>query len=418
MRLSVKIIIGLVFLGVAGWLGVPPLLAYWKELHKQNYREAEVNSGEIISVVNSSGTVKPVLNVQIGCCVPGPIKKVYVDFNDKVKEGQLLALIDPLIFKAQYDAADAQLKCARSRLLQAQAKLNQAKRELKRADELRPKQAISDADYDLAKANFESANADIEVCKATIDQNQALFNNAKTNLDYAEIKSPVDGIVIERKVDPGQSVAAQFQTPEMFKVAPDLDKRVQVHASVDEADIGLIKDAQRRGQPVMFTVDAYPNDLFQGKIYQVRLNPTTTQNVVTYPVVVEAPNPDMKLLPGMTANLSFQIDKHAKVLRVPNASLRFYPKIEQVRPEDRAILEGDDEKPDDRDASAAEVQHSAMEKAEAAKKHNRRHVWVVDGDFLKAVEIVIGINDSKYSEVISGSLKEGLKVVTGLAPAK
>jgi HlyD family secretion protein len=214
-------------------------------------------------------------------------------------------------------------------------------------------------------------------------------------------------------------VASQFQTPEMFKVAPDMEKRMFIFASVDEADIGLIRDAQKRQQPVMFTVDAYPNDLFHGKVHQVRLNPTTTQNVVTYPVVVEAPNADLKLLPGMTASLSFQIDKHAKVLRVPNAALRFYPKIEHVRPEDRALLEGDDRATtDDEDVRTADAQRSAMEKAEAGRNRSRRHVWIVDGDFLKAVEIVTGLSDSKYSEVVSGALEDGQNVVTGVAPAK
>ncbi len=228
--------------------------------------------------------------------------------------------------------------------------------------------AIADTDYDLAKANYETAVANVAVCKATIEQNKAALELAEANLDYTKIKSPVDGMIIDRKVDSGQTVASQFQTPEMFKVAPEMEKRIYVFASVDEADIGLIRDAQRRQQPVMFTVDAYPNDLFQGKIHQVRLNPTTTQNVVTYTVVVEAPNADLKLLPGMTASLSFQIDKHKNVLRVPNAALRFYPKAEHVRPEDRPLLEGDDqptiEDPEDR-TRATETQRSATEKTEA-----------------------------------------------------
>ena len=163
---------------------------------------------------------------------------------------------------------------------------------------------------------------------------------AETNLTYTTIRSPVDGVVIDRKVDAGQTVAAQFQTPVLFVVAPDLEKKVYVYASVDEADIGLIRDAQIARQPVIFTVDAYPKDTFQGKIFQVRLNPTTIQNVVTYTVVVESPNPQLKLLPGMTANLIFQIEIHASVPTIPNAALRFYPRPDQVRQSDRAILTG------------------------------------------------------------------------------
>jgi HlyD family secretion protein len=419
MRLLVKIIIGLFVLGVAGWLSIPPLLARLRAMNKPNYRQAEVTCGEIISVVNSSGTVKPVLNVQIGSYASGPIRAVYADFNDQVKEGQILAEVDPLINKAQHDAAAAQLACANARLLQADAKLEQTKHELKRAEELRPKKAISDADYDLAKANYQSALADVSVCKATINQNKGQLDMAKTYLDYTQIKSPVDGIIIERKVDPGQTVAAQFQTPELFKVAPEMEKRIHIHASVDEADIGLIRDAQKRQQPVTFTVDAYPNDLFHGKVFQVRLNPTTTQNVVTYPVIVEAPNAELKLLPGMTANLTFQIDKHEKIHRAPNAALRFYPKKEQVRLEDRKLLEGEDDlKTEEKDASKSDVPRSAADKAEAARKQNRRHVWILEGDFLKAVEITTGLTDGKNSEILSGSLKEGQKVVTGLATPK
>ncbi len=415
MRLAVKVILGLLVLGGAGWLAIPPLRAYWQARNKPSFRQAAVTRGEIVSVVNSTGTVQPVLNVQVGAFVSGPIQKVLVDFNAKVKKGQVLAEIDPLLFRAQRDQAKAALACARANLLQANAKLEQSKREWQRAQSLLPKKAIADTDYDMTKANYESAVANVAVCQATIEQNQAALELADTNLGYTEILSPVDGVIIDRKVDPGQTVASQFQTPEMFKVAPEMEKRMYVFALVDEADIGLIRDAQRRQQPVLFTVDAYPNDLFRGKVHQVRLNPTTTQNVVTYTVVVEASNADLKLLPGMTASLSFQIDTHPNVLRVPNAALRFYPKSEHVRPEDRALLEGDDQPTtDDKEARATDTQRSAMQKADAGRKRNRRHVWIVEGDLLKAVEIVTSLSDSKNSEIVSGPLKDGQSVVTGV----
>src|SRR5580704_8137947 len=165
-------------------------------------------------------------------------------------------------------------------------------------------------------------------------------------------------------------------------------------ASVDEADIGLIRQAQEKKNPVHFTVDAYPDDLFEGKVFQIRMNSTTTQNVVTYPVVVSSPNPELKLLPGMTANLSFEIEQRSNVLRVPNSALRFYPKPEQVRPEDRAILEGLGPRPD-KEKETVEITVSAPEKAAANRNRNRRHIWVVDGDFLRAVEIETGISDNK-----------------------
>jgi HlyD family secretion protein len=421
MRLTIKILVGLLVLGAGSWFGIPPLLAYWQARNKPSFREAAVNRGEVTSVVNSTGTVQPVLNVQVGSFVSGPVQTVYVDFNARVKKDQILAEVDPLLFKAQRNQAKAALDCAVANLLQADAKLEQSKREWQRAESLLPKKAIADTDYDLSKSNYETAIANVAVCKATIEQNKATLELAQANLDYTKIRSPVDGIIIDRKIDSGQTVASQFQTPEMFKVAPEMDKRIYVFAAVDEADIGQIRDAQERQQPVMFTVDAYPNDLFHGKVHQVRLNPTTTQNVVTYTVVVESPNTDLKLLPGMTASLSFQIDKHKNVLRVPNAALRYYPKAEHVRPEDRSLLEGGEqpavEDPDAR-TRASEPQRSAAEKNEAARKRNRRYVWMVEGDLLKAVEIVTGLSDSKYSEVIGGALKDGQNLATGVAPPK
>lgn len=419
MRWFVKILIALVLLGVAGWFGIPALQAYWQARNRPTFRLDEVKRGEIIFSVNSTGTVQPVLSVQVGSFVSGPIKSVGVEFNAKVKADQVLAEVDPLIYTAQRDQAKAALACAEANLMQAEAKLDQAEHEWKRAQSLYAKNAIADTDYDVSKANCQTARANVAVCKATIEQSKASLKLAETNLGYTVIRSPVDGTVIDRKIDPGQTVASQFQTPELFKVAPDMEKRMFIFASVDEADIGLIRGAQSRQQPVMFTVDAYPNDLFRGKVYQVRLNPTTTQNVVTYPVVVESPNPDLKLLPGMTATLSFQIDKHEKILRVPNAALRYYPKAEHVRPDDRPLLEGDDfAAASDDEATVGEVQRSAMEKAEAGQKRTRRHIWIVDGDWLKAVAIVTGLSDNKYSEVISGELKDGQKVVTGVMSAQ
>ena len=419
MRLALKIIAVLVILAVAGRFGVPALWAYWNARNKPAFRQAKIGRGEIVSVVNSSGTVQPVLNVQVGSPVSGPVLKVHVTFNDRVTKGQVLAEVDPLIYRAQRTQANAALSRANADLLQAQAKLDQAQQGWRRAADLHARHAVAEADYDLAKANFESGKANVAVCKAAIEQAKGALELAETNLNYTTIKSPVDGVVIDRKIDAGQTVAASFQTPELFKVAPDMDQRMLVYASVDEADIGLIRDAQQRGQRVAFTVDAYPNDLFEGKIFQVRLNPTTTQNVVTYSVIVETPNRQQKLLPGMTASLSFEIDKRASALRVPTAALRFFPKADLVREDDRKLLEGTDEAPvDNNDERPPEMQRSAMEKAEAGRKRNRRHVWIVEGERLKALEIVTGLSDNTFAEVVSGPLEEGQQVVTGMAPPK
>jgi HlyD family secretion protein len=322
-------------------------------------------------------------------------------------------LVDTLIPTAQRDQAKASLECARANLLQANAKLKQSKRDWDRAKSLLPKQAIADTDYDLAEATYETAKANVEVCKATIEQNKGALNLAEVNLGYTIIKSPRDGIVTDRKIDPGQTVASQFQTPVLFVVAPDLEKRVYVQASVDEADIGMIRDAQLRKQPVTFTVDAYPKDTFHGKIFQVRLTPTTVQNVVTYTVVVEAPNLELKLLPGMTANLTFQIEKHDGKLKIPNAALRFFPKPDQVRPSDLPILDGTS--PDNKEARDAEAAEKAKDDPAAKERLRKdRYVWVIDGDLLKAVKITTGLSDKNCTEVVSGDLSVDQAVVTGM----
>jgi HlyD family secretion protein len=197
----------------------------------------------------------------------------------------------------------------------------------------------------------------------------------------------------------------------LFVVAPDLEKKVYVYASVDEADIGLIREAQRRGEPVLFTVDAYPKDVFQGAISQVRLNWTTVQNVVTYTVIVDSANPGLKLLPGMTANLSFQIEKRADVMAVPNAALRFFPKPEQVRADDRSILETIT--PEGQSKQAAADPGATI----SARTSNRRYVWVLDGNLLAAVPIVAGLSDKSSTELLSGDLRDGLELVVGLQAA-
>ena len=299
-------------------------------------------------------------------------------------------------------------------MLQAKAKLKQAERDWKRAKGSCPNRPSPTPITTWPRQPYETAKAKVEVCKATIEQNEGALNYAEVNLGYTVIESPVDGMITDRKVDPGQTVAAQFQTPVLFVVAPDLEKRVYVQASVDEADIGMIREAQLHKEPVTFAVDAYPKDTFHGKIVQVRLTPTTVQNVVTYTVIVEAPNLELKLLPGMTANLTFQIEKHEGMLKVPNAALRFFPKPDQVRPCDKSILDG--VSPENKEAREAEAAYDAKDDDPAAKERLRkeRYVWVIDGDLLKAVKITTGLSDTTSTEVVSGDLSVGQSVVTGM----
>jgi HlyD family secretion protein len=341
-----------------------------------------------------------------------------VDFNAKVTTGQKLAELDPLIYEAQRNQAKAALSCARANLSLSEAKLKQAARDWKRAESLGPAKAISDADYDQAKAVYEAAQASVAVSQATIEQSTAALKLAETNLGYTVIRSPVDGVVVDRKVDPGQTVASQFQTPVMFVVAPDLEKKIYVYASVDEADIGLIREAKKRSEPVTFTVDAYPKDVFEGKIAQVRLNPTTIQNVVTYTVVVESPNSDLKLLPGMTANLSFQVEKRVGVLKIPNAALRFHPKLEQVCQRDRAIVEGEsDDAQADAGGNSANVESKAGSSRASSRNHDQRYVWIAEDGLLGAVKVVTGLSDKSSTELVSGNLVESQEVVVGAQTA-
>jgi HlyD family secretion protein len=413
MRLPTKTLTVLTILAVSTAVSYQPLLAYWKERNRTKYREASVTHGSIIAVVNSTGTVKPVLAVSVGSFVSGPIEELYVDFNAEVSKGDLLAKIDPRLYQANVARDRAMLANQEAQVNRVKALLQQAMNDEERAVALRAEnpQYISDTEMDKFKFSRMSLEAELAVAESSVGQAAANLENSEANLAYTQIRSPVDGIVIDRKIDPGQTLAAQFQTPELFVVAPDMRERMHVFASVDEADIGMIREAKRLKHPVRFTVDAYPDDLFDGEIHQIRSSSTTTQNVVTYPVVVVASNLELKLLPGMTASLSFQVGTSHGVLRIPNAALRFFPQREQVRPEDRKLLDGAEEAQAEGDLQS--TKQSATEKAEIARDRNHRHVWVIDGDFLRAVEVTTGLSDHRFTELISGELVDGQKLVTG-----
>lgn len=380
------------------------------------YRITTVRRGNIRLVVNSTGTVQPVRSLQVGSFVSGPIQQVFVDFNARVKAGQVMAQIDPRNYKAAVEHEEASVAHSKADIERITALLEQAARNEQRAIKLRAiqKDSISEIDLDQNVTERKSLAAQLKLAQATVRECEANLATSRTNLDFTDIKSPADGVVIDRKVDPGQTVAAQFQTPVMFVVAPDLEKKVYIYASVDEADIGLIREAQKRSEPVTFTVDAYPKDVFEGKIAQVRLNPTTVQNVVTYTVVVESSNAELKLLPGMTANLSFQIEKHLNVLSIPNAALRYCPKPEEVRECDRAILEGTSgDGATNREATDAAT--ATADASAAIRNRTRKHVWIADGELLSAVEVVIGLSDKSSTELVSGELTEGQELISGTA---
>lgn len=396
--------------GIAAW-------QWWQARNTPQFRTAPVTRGDIVSVINATGTVTPVLSVRVGSFVSGPIAKLHVDFNSRVKKGGLLVEIDPKIYEAVRAREEAAKRVAEAEVARVEALLKQAINDEKRAEGLRKKnpEYLSETEMDKLHFNRLSLEAQLLVAKAQVLQADANLRNAETNLGYTKIRSPVDGVVIDRKIDEGQTLVAQFQVPDLFVVAPDLEKEIHVYASVDEADVGLIRDAQRRGEPVYFTVDAYPDDLFEGRIHQIRMNPTTKENVVTYNVVVTTTNPEMKLLPGMTAKLSFQVAHKKGVLRVPNAALRFYPKPHLVRDEDRQLLEANEEEDSQTGQGDTTTDaRSALQRVLDHKTSTRRHVWTREGDRLRAIQITIGLSDHKHTEVVSGDLTEGMELVTSV----
>ncbi len=344
------------------------------------FRTDKVVKGDIEMAVTATGTVNPVTTVLVGTQVSGTIKNIYVDFNSPVKKGQLIARIDPALFEAQVNQARANLFSAKANLEKAQATLVDAERTMNRNKELFAKNLIARSDLDTAETNNETAKASVSAAKSQVAQTEATLSLAETNFYYTKIVSPVDGIVVSRNVDVGQTVAASFQTPTLFSIAQDLTK-MQIDTNVAEADIGKVKV----GQDVEFTVDAYSETTFKGKVWQVRNAPITVQNVVTYDVVIQVANPDLKLKPGMTANVSIIVSTKKDVLKIPNAALRFKP----------------------------------AEKSKAVAQQKGFAVWILEQDKPKRVPISTGISDGNYTELVSGEIKEGQElIVESLTKAK
>lgn len=338
------------------------------------FRTEKVSRGSIESTVTATGTVNAVTTVLVGTQVSGTIKSIFVDFNSPVKKGRLIAQIDPATFEAQVAQARANLLSARANLDRAETTRVDAKRTMERNRELHSKNLIARSDLDTAETNSESAIAQTSAAKAQVAQAEAALRMAEINLRYTRIVSPVNGTVVSRNVDVGQTVAASFQTPTLFNIAQDLTK-MQIDSNVAEADIGKIKV----GQPVEFTVDAYPEITFKGSVSEVRNAPITVQNVVTYDVVVKVDNSDLKLKPGMTANISIIISSKKDILRMPNAALRF--KLTEKR------------------------------KGEAEPKEKGKIVWALEDKKPKKIRITTGISDGNYTEIVSGETKEGQEII-------
>ena len=343
--------------------------------HKVTYATANVSKGDISNSVTATGTIEPVTEVEVGTQVSGIIDKLYADYNDQVKAGQLIAEMDKVTLQAELESAQAQLASSKTEY-EYQTK-NYA-----RTKTLHEKQLVSDAEYDQAFYLYETA-------RNAYEQSQAAMVKVKRNLGYATITSPIDGVVISRAVEEGQTVAAGFETPTLFTIANDLTQ-MQVVADVDEADIGQVADGQR----VQFSVDAYPDDTFEGTVLQVRLEATTESNVVTYEVVIDAPNPDLKLKPGLTANVTIFTLEKDDATAVPTKALRFVPNAELLGELGLTI-----------------------DQTEQQAAPGSRELWVKEGTMLRPRRVYAGAASGDMTEITEG-LTGSEEIVTGLVTAK
>lgn len=330
--------------------------------------------------VTATGTIEAVKTVTVGTQVSGIINKLFVDYNSVVKKGQVIAELDKQNLQSQLNSAKAQLSQAQANLLSAQSDLAYQKVNYQRNKTLYNKGLISANDYEQSRLSWQTANATVAERRDAVAAAREEVSRAQTNLSYAVITSPIDGVVISKSVEEGQTVAASYSTPELFTIAKDL-KDMRVIANVDEADIGGVKVGQR----VTFTVDAYPNDTFEGAVTQVRQEATTTNNVVTYEVVISAPNQDLKLKPGLTANVNIYTEEIKNVLSVPSKALRYTPEKETV--------------------GGRKIQDVTNAK---------NKVWTLEGNTLVAHKVTVGSTDGVHTQILGG-IKNGAKVITGIA---
>jgi HlyD family secretion protein len=345
------------------------------------YRTGRVERGDLVQTVRATGEVQPVKKVQVGTQVTGPVLKLNADFNSVVKAGDVVAQIDPAVYEARVAQDKANLLQAEASAEQIRARLEQSRRELDRSRELARRDLLSKSELEAAEEELAVLEAQRKVAEASMEQARAQLRLSTANLQYTTIRSPVDGVVVARNVDEGQTVVASLSAQTIFQIATDLSQ-VQVQAAMPEADIGGI----RPGQPVSFTVDAYEQP-FTGEVAQVRLAATSQQNVVTYPVIITATNPEGKLFPGMTANLTVEVGRRERVLKIPNAALRF-------KPEGAAPIG-----PPDRHRQGSEV-------------------WTLAGGQPRGVAVKTGVTDGLFTELVEGDLAEGAEVITGVQRAE
>jgi HlyD family secretion protein len=416
---SFLLLAALVAVGASGWWYVSG-----RPEPKTRYRTAVADRGEVLTTINATGTIEPEEVIDIGAQVAGMIKEfgrdpqkpgAFIDYGSHVDQGTVLARIDESLYRAAVDQATANLRQAEASVNQAEAnlrcmksKLEQTRRDWDRVQKLEPTKAISQLDVDTAKNAYETAAATVpgaeaalEAARRSVEVNRATLQTAQINLNYCTIVSPVKGVIVDRRVNIGQTVVSSLSAPSLFLLAKDL-RRLQIWASVNEADIGRI----RPGQDVSFRVATFPGERFKGKVLQVRLNATMTQNVVTYTVVVATDNPSGRLLPYMTANVDFEVGRRASALRVPNTALRWQPAPHQVAPEFRA---------DDLASVPGQAGAPGAKAAGGTRKdaRDRGRVWVEDGQFVRPIDVYIGLSDGLVTEIVGTELHEGSAVVVG-----
>ncbi len=385
------IIIGAVVIGAG-------IAIYWRlyEETQTQYRTQAVERGDISQTVSANGTINPVTLVSVGTQVSGTVKKLYVDFNSKVQKGQILLELDDALLAAQ-------LKQSQANLQNAQASLDLATANEKRTRDLFALEYVAQQELDTAVQAKKSAEAQLLAVRAQLERDRA-------NLAYSVIRSPVSGVVVDREVDVGQTVAASLQTPTLFKIAQDLSK-MQIDSNFAEADIGSI----RVGQTVRFTVDAFADRHFKGEVKQIRLNPTTVSNVVTYDVVINVDNPEQILLPGMTAYVNIAVAERKDVLLVPNAALRYKPADSEIKK--LPASPGPAATPGNQTQKNGGNRPGATQGGKPKRDAFSGKVYVLENGKLKPVSVTLGITDNRNTEIVGGELKAGDQIVIGEAQA-
>jgi HlyD family secretion protein len=382
----------------------------WGSSPKESaYVTMAVQRGNITQVVSSTGTLQAVITVLVGSQISGTIDQLFADFNTKVKAGQVVAQLNQDKFKAAVDQARANLLAAESNLAKAKVSVVDSQRTLERNRELRKRDLMPQSDLDAAQTAYDAALAQLEVNKAQSAQAQAGLNQATVDLNNTVIRSPVDGIVISRNVDVGQTVAASLQAPTLFTIANDLAK-MEVHTKVDEADVGNVTE----GQEVSFTVDAFPARRFRGRVHQVRNAPTVVQNVVTYDAVVRIDNKELLLKPGMTANVQFLVNKRENVLIIPNMAIRFKPPDQKDEAQELLRREQTRAAPT---IGARKTSRSPGGGGSGGRGGRRVTVYLLSAGRAEPIEVQLGITDGSKTEVRDGELKENDQVIIGLASA-